>query len=44
MKYVSIPEFTKDEMETAIVENDVEKLIYVPLFASLYFEDRRFAE
>lgn len=42
--YVPIPDFTKAEMEKAIVENDVEKLIYVSLFASLYYEDRRYAE
>lgn len=44
MEYISIPEFTKEEMKKAIVDNDIEKLIYVPLFASLYFEDRKFAE
>lgn len=42
--YVPIPNFTKAEMEKALVENDVEKLIYVPVFASLYYEDRSFAE
>lgn len=42
--YVSIPEFTKTEMQRAITEDDIEKLIYVPLFASLYYEDRDFAE
>ena len=42
--YVSIPEFNKSEMEKALAENDIDKLIYVPLFASLYFEDRDFAE
>lgn len=42
--YVPIPEFTKAEMQKAIDENDIEKLIYVPLFASLYFEDRDYAE
>lgn len=31
-------------MENALIEDDVEKLIYVPLFASLYYEDRDFAE
>lgn len=30
-------------MENAIIEDDVEKLIYIPLFASLYHEDRDFA-
>ncbi len=44
MEYVPIPKFTKAEMENAIVEDDVEKLIYVSLFASLYYEDRSFAE
>jgi hypothetical protein len=42
--YVPIPEFTKTEMQRAIAEDDIEKLIYVPLFASLYYEDRDFAE
>lgn len=42
--YVPIPEFTKDEMERAVADNDIEKLIHVPLFASLYYEDRNFAE
>jgi hypothetical protein len=41
--YQAIPEFTKAEMEQVIIENDIEKLIFVPLFASLYFEDRDFA-
>lgn len=41
--YQPIPEFTKIEMEKAISENDVEKLKYVPLFASMYYEDRDFA-
>jgi hypothetical protein len=41
--YQAIPEFTKAEMEQIIVENDIEKLVFVPLFASLYFEDRDFA-
>ena len=44
MEYVAIPKFTKAEMEDAIVEDDIEKLIYVSLFASLYYEDRSFAE
>ncbi len=44
MKYVPIPKFSKSEMEQAIVENDIEKLIFVSLFASLYYEDRDFAE
>lgn len=44
MEYVSIPKFTKEEMKKAIVENDIEKLIYIPLFASLYYEDRNVAE
>ncbi len=44
MKYVPITKFTKDEMEKAIVENDIEKLAHVSLFASLYYEDRDFAE
>lgn len=44
MKYVPIPKFTQAEMEKAIVEGDIEKLIYVPLFASLYYKDRNFAE
>lgn len=43
MKYVPIPKFTKTEMEQAISENDLDKLKYVPLFASLYFENRDFA-
>lgn len=42
--YEPIPEFTKAEMERAIYEDDIEKLIFVPLFASLYYEDRNFAE
>ena len=42
--YVPIPKFTKTEMQKAIDENDIEKLIYIPLFASLYYEDRDFAE
>lgn len=42
--YVSIPGFTKAEMEQAVADNNIEKLIYVPLFASLYFEDSNFAE
>ena len=42
--YVPIPKFTKAEMEEAFVENDIEKLTYVSLFASLYYEDRDFAE
>ncbi len=41
--YQAIPEFSKVEMELIIAENDIEKLIFVPLFASLYFEDRDFA-
>jgi hypothetical protein len=41
--YKSIPEFSKSQMETIIAQNDIEQLIYVPLFASLYFEDRDFA-
>lgn len=44
MKYQPIPEFTKAEMETIIAQDDVEQLRYVPLFASLYYEDRDFAE
>jgi vesicle coat complex subunit len=31
-------------MQKAIAEDDIEKLIYVSLFASLYYEDRSFAE
>lgn len=42
--YVPIPKFTRAEMEKAVSENDIEKLIFVPLYASLYFEDRNFAE
>ena len=42
--YVPIPEFTKTEMENAVADDDIEKLIHVPLFASLYYEDREFAE
>lgn len=42
--YVSIPKFTKAEIEQALIEDDVEKLIYVSLFASLHFEERRVAE
>ena len=42
--YVPIPKFTKAEMEKAFVEDDVGNLIYVSLFASLYYEDRSFAE
>jgi len=42
--YVSIPKFTRAEMENAVAEDDIEKLIYVSLFASLYYEDRNFAE
>jgi len=42
--YVPIPKFTKTEMENAVADDDIEKLIYVPLFASLYYEDREFAE
>ena len=42
--YESIPEFTEAEMEKAIAEDDFEKLIFVPLFASLYYEDRSYAE
>ncbi len=41
--YQSIPEFTKAEMKQAISENDPDKLRFVPLFASLYYEDRDFA-
>ena len=41
--YQPIPEFTKSEMNRAISENDFAKLKYVPLFASLYFDDREFA-
>lgn len=41
--YQPIPNFNKSEMERAISENDFAKLKYVPLFASLYFEDRDFA-
>lgn len=44
MKYEPIPHFTKSEMEQAIADDDFEKLIFVPLFASLYYEDRDFAE
>ena len=44
MEYIPIPEFTKAEMEKAIAEDDIEKLIFVSLFASLYYEDRNFAE
>jgi len=42
--YVPIPQFTKTEMEKAVSDDDIEKLIFVPLFASLYYEDREFAE
>ena len=42
--YVPIPEFTKAEMQRAIDEDDIENLIFIPLFASLYYEDRKFAE
>ncbi|MEZ5346210.1 MAG: hypothetical protein R2681_11730 [Pyrinomonadaceae bacterium] len=31
-------------MEQIIENNDIEKLIFVPLFASLYYEDRVFAK
>ena len=41
--YVPIPKYTKAEMKQAVAGNDIEKLIYVSLFASLYFEDRKFA-
>lgn len=44
MKYVPIPKFTKAEVKKAVAEDDIEKLIYVSLFASLYYEDRNFAE
>ena len=44
MEYVTIPKFTKVGMENAIIDDDIEKLIYVSLFASLYYEDRDFAE
>lgn len=44
MIYKPIPKFTKTEMENALNENDINNLIYVPLFASLYYEDRNFAE
>lgn len=44
MEYISIPKFTKAEMEKAVSEDDIEKLVFVPLFASLYYEDREFAE
>lgn len=44
MKYVEIPKFTKSQMENAVANDDIEKLIYVSLFSSLYFEDRDFAE
>jgi hypothetical protein len=43
MEYVPIPNFTKAEMENAITDDDIEKLMFVPLFASLYYEDRNFA-
>jgi hypothetical protein len=42
--YQPIPKFSRAEMEKAILENDIEQLIYVPLFASMYYEDRNFAE
>ncbi len=42
--YVPIPKFAKAEMKKALVENDIEKLIHIPLFASLYYKDRNFAE
>ena len=42
--YEPIPKFTKSEMEKAVLENDIKKLIFVPLFASLYYEDVEFAE
>jgi hypothetical protein len=41
--YVAIPDFSKSEMETIIAQDNIEQLMYVPLFASLYFEDRDFA-
>lgn len=44
MIYEPIPKFTKTEMENALVEDDISNLIYVPLFASLYYKDRDFAE
>lgn len=45
MIYESIPEFTAAQMEKIVAENDdIKKLIFVPLFASLYYEDRSFAE
>jgi hypothetical protein len=44
MEYVPIPKFTKVEIETAFAEDNIEKLIYVSLFTSLYYEDRNYAE
>jgi HEAT repeat protein len=44
MEYVAIPKFTGAEMEKAVAEDDMEKLLFVPLFASLYYEDRNYAE
>lgn len=44
MIYEPIPKFTKTEMEKAVFEDDINNLIYVSLFASLYYEERDFAE
>jgi hypothetical protein len=44
MKYEVIPTLSKDEIETAIVRDDPEELLYAVLSAALYSDDPVWAE
>ena len=44
MKYEAIPALNRDEIESAILRNDSEELLYVVLSAALHSDDAVFAE
>src|SRR5437879_4332210 len=44
MKYEAIPVLTKDKIESAIVRDDPEELLYAVLSAALYSDDPEWAE